>query len=152
MAEKIKISWEQVDKCVKSIAEKLKDEKFDAVISIGRGGMIPARLLAEELDIHTAYIIDAKAYTKDDKFGEMHIEDLNISKDVHNVLVVDDVLFTGKTLDAVMTLLAKHENITGITNAFLYRNYMSTYAGTTHIYSLAYDGDAQWLVFPWEKN
>ena len=76
MTDKVKLSWENIETKVDVLADMLKDIKFDAVVSIGRGGMVPARLLAEKLDIHTAYIIDAEAYGADDKLGEMRISEL----------------------------------------------------------------------------
>ena len=141
MVEKVKLSWENID--------KLKDCKFDAVISIGRGGMVPARLLAEKLDIHTAYIIDAKAYTSDDKLGEMHISDLKLAPAVKSVLVVDDVIFAGTSINAVMA----NPHVTTIVNSFLYKNIHAPVDITAdYCYASEYDGNAHWLVFPWEKN
>lgn len=152
MVKKVKLSWEDIQEKVNVLADKFKDCKFDAVISIGRGGMVPARLLAEKLDIHTAYVIDAKAYTSDDKLGQLHVDDVYISNDIHSVLVIDDVIFTGTTLDAVMVKLAGHENITEITNAFLYKNDKTTYDGSPYVYAQLYDGNSEWLVFPWENS
>ena len=153
MVEKVKLSWENIEAKVDVLADKLKDCKFDAVISIGRGGMVPARLLAEKLDIHTAYIIDAKAYTSDDKLGEMHISDLKLAPEVKSVLVVDDVIFTGTTLNAVMAKVAENPHVTTIVNSFLYKNIHAPADITAdYCYASEYDGNAHWLVFPWEKN
>ncbi len=128
-------------------------DKFDAVISIGRGGMIPARLLAEKFDIHTAYVVDAKAYTADNKLGEMKISDLKLPDNINSVLVVDDVIFTGTTLDAVIEKLkTNNPQVQYGINAFLYKNSKTTYNNYNYHYAEEYDGDAYWLVFPWENE
>ena len=152
MTDKVKLSWENIETKVDVLADMLKDIKFDAVVSIGRGGMVPARLLAEKLDIHAAYIIDAKAYGADDKLGEMCISELKLAQNVKSVLVVDDVIFTGTTLSAVMEKIAENQQVTNIVNAFLYKNINTPDdVSANYCYAAEYDGNAHWLVFPWEK-
>lgn len=150
--EKIKLTWKDIEDTVDILAKELSDKKFDAVISIGRGGMIPARLIAEKLDIHTAFIIDAKAYNENDELCNVEITDLELPNNIHNVLVIDDCIFTGTTLDAVTKKILKNEQIIYVVNAFLYKNKNVSNIMYDYIYAKEYDGNTTWLVFPWEKN
>lgn len=158
--EKIRLTWQDIEQNIDILANKIKAimlvEKFDAVISIGRGGMIPARLLAEKFDIHTVYVVDVKAYTADDKLGEVHITDLKIDEKFNSVLVVDDCIFTGTTLDATIKMLLRvNKNLCYGVNAFLYKNNKTTYGSKlsdyNYEYAKEYDGNTTWLVFPWEN-
>ena len=150
MVTKVKLSWADIERNVNVLTEMLKNETFDAVVSIGRGGMIPARLLAEKLDIHNAYVINAKAYDKNDKFNTMNIGDVQLAGHINKILVVDDCIFTGTTLDAVMAKIAENEHVTDITNVFLYKNEKVPEITPDFIYTEQYNGDTTWLVFPWE--
>lgn len=154
---KVRLTWQDVEDRVSDIAQLIiansHNKKFDAVVSIGRGGMIPARLLAEHLDIHTAYVVDAKAYTKDNKLGEIQISDVKFRDDIKSIILIDDVIFTGTTLDAVFKNIVKNnKQIEYIANAFLYKNDKTRYNDMDYVYSVLYDGDTKWLVFPWEKE
>ena len=150
--EKIKLTWQDIEDTVDILAKELSDKKFDAVISIGRGGMIPARLIAEKLDIHAAFIIDAKAYNENDELCNVEITDLELPKNIYNIVVIDDCIFTGTTLDAVTKKILKNEQILYVVNAFLYKNKNVPDIMTDYIYAKEYDGNTKWLVFPWEKN
>lgn len=159
MINKIKLTWQDIENCVDILANKLNDKKFDAVVSIGRGGMIPARLLAEKFDIHNAYIIDAKAYGENvisfnaaNNNINVKVSEINFASNIHNVLVVDDCIFTGATLAAVINKIKENKQIEHITNVFLYKNEHVQNIFNNYLYAKSYDGNTTWLVFPWEKN
>lgn len=153
---KVRLNWKDIEDKIDIIVDKLSSTtdiyKFDAVVSIGRGGMIPARLIAEKFDIHTIYIIDAKAYTEDDKLGDMQISEIKISNNIKNIIVVDDCIFTGTTLNAVKTEIFKNKQIENVVNVFLYKNEKMPDIDLNYIYAESYNGDTTWLVFPWEKS
>jgi|TARA_B110000908_G_C9898326_1_gene289890 hypoxanthine phosphoribosyltransferase len=73
---KIYLTWEDIEKCVDILAEKIKWEfpNVDSIIGLHRGGLIPAVMLSHKLDIPWVdYVFE-------------------------NTLVVDDINDTGKTL------------------------------------------------------
>lgn len=158
--EKIRLTWQDIERNIDILAKKIDKSRpvdwFDAVISIGRGGMIPARLLAEKFDIHIIYVADVKVYTDDNKLGDIHISDLKIDENFDSVLIVDDCIFTGTTLDATIEMLKKNNpQLHYSENAFLYKNSKTTYDSKLshygYVYAEEYDGDTTWLVFPWEN-
>ncbi len=153
--EKIKLTWNDIEINVKNIVNQLNAVKYDAILSVGRGGMIPARLIAEELDIHNMLYSNIKAYNDDNTLGTVQYENLNISNNLHNILVVDDCIFSGTTTNKIIEMLSKNKNIDNISIAVLYKNILANFENTDivkYYYDLEYDGSKQWLIFPWEKK
>lgn len=48
------VSWTRIESLVKILADKVKatGKEFNSVSTISRGGLVPARLMADHLDIH----------------------------------------------------------------------------------------------------
>jgi len=78
------------------------DLTFDLVIAIARGGMLPARLICDFLNIGQLTSIQVKHYTR----GAKQLEKAQLIDPVRNslegkkVLMIDDVNDSGKTLKA----------------------------------------------------
>lgn len=103
------ISLQQAyDDCL-TLAKKIRDssQKFDAIVAIARGGFPPARFLCDFLNIEKLYSVQLKHYS----MGAKEKEDAQVlSKNLgdlsgKNVLLVDDVNDSGKTLKAACDLL-----------------------------------------------
>jgi hypoxanthine phosphoribosyltransferase len=95
-------SWEEVDILTKTIAQKIRNsnKKYDAILGITNGGIIPARALAKELEINDIQFIpfkNKKLYAK-----VMPI----LSKD-KKYLIVDKIYDIGETLSKVDKVLKK---------------------------------------------
>ena len=62
-----KLSWEQIDKSLEELADKIKasDFKPDYIIGITTGGLIPLYFLAKKLDINSILTVSASSYEKD---------------------------------------------------------------------------------------
>jgi hypoxanthine phosphoribosyltransferase len=94
------VSFDEFFGHVDGIIDRLKNEKFDLIVAIANGGIIPASFLQERLRI-PMNIIRIKYRDEDNNpmFEEpklMHKGDLDIKG--KRILLVDDVLRTGKTL------------------------------------------------------
>tara|TARA_R110002111_G_scaffold149621_1_gene216552 strand:- start:564 stop:1067 length:504 start_codon:yes stop_codon:yes gene_type:complete len=137
------ITWEEVAKDSKDLAEKLKDQgPFKGIVAVARGGYIPAVIIAHELKIKK--IVSFSLYSYDDdkkKQGEFDVyskfEDLE-----GRWLVIDELVDSGKTLVKIRESLPK-----GVF-AVLYAKPMG--AGNTDFYAKAIP-QKTWLVLPWEK-
>jgi len=53
-----KISWSEIEKLIKILSEKIvaTNRPFSSISTISRGGLVPARLLADHLGIDTIYV------------------------------------------------------------------------------------------------
>ena len=68
------ISWEQLHRDAKALAWRLLNiEYFKGIIAITRGGMVPAAIIARELDIHLVETICISSYDWQDKKGEAEV-------------------------------------------------------------------------------
>lgn len=78
------------------------DDTFDTVIAIARGGMPPARIICDFLNIDTFTSLQIKHYSGGGKeIEEVEIRDpVDIDIRGRNVLIVDDINDSGKTLNS----------------------------------------------------
>lgn len=83
------------------------DWEFDAIIGISRGGLTLSHLLGEYYDIRQVYTINTIGYDDTVKLEStkvFNIPDITTSK---NVLIVDDIVDSGDTLELVLGLLSE---------------------------------------------
>ena len=111
--------------------------------------MVPTRLLSERLEIKDVRFCDCRSYVGICKQEEVHIKDTLQDVEGKQVLVVDDCLTSGKTLDAVYQLLTD-KKAQSIYMAVLYKN-----INVDDVFPMScaalYNADKEWLVFPWEN-
>lgn len=137
------LSWEDVAKDSKDLADKLKDQgPFEGIVAVARGGYIPAVIIAHELNIKK--IVSFSLYSYDDdqkKQGKFDIyskfEDLE-----GRWLVIDELVDSGKTLAKIRESLPKS------VFAVVYAKPVGT--GNTDFYAKAVP-QSTWLVLPWEN-
>lgn len=143
------ISWREVEEGCAYIAEKiLRDRvKIDAIIGVLRGGWIPARLLSDYLGVHDMGALEIKFYRGVGETAEKPVVTQPLIIDVRgkNILVVDDVSDTGKTLNVAVNFLSLY-GPKKILTATLYFKPWSMYRPDYY----AYETDA-WIIFPWDK-
>lgn len=110
------ISWDQIHRDSRALAWRLDGKGPDAgawkaVVAITRGGMAPAMIVARELDIRTVDTISVVSYHsgggKADDRREAKVlksPDPEIMGDGTGILIVDDLVDSGKTLELVRVL------------------------------------------------
>ena len=148
--KKLHLKWKDIEKSLSKMADQLKESNFktDVIISIGRGGMVPARILADMLEVDEVTIIPAKMYTGvGTRNARPLIGNINISIKHRNVLVVDDIVDSGLTIDAVIDYLQKStpSQIKTVTVA------IKEDATVKPSYSDVVAKKEEWIVFPWER-
>ncbi len=143
------ISWREVEEGCAYIAENiLRDRvKIDAIIGVLRGGWIPARLLSDYLGVHEMGALEIKFYKGVGETAEKPVVTQPLIIDVRdkNILIVDDVSDTGKTLNVAVNFLSLY-GPRKILTATLYFKPWSMYRPDYY----AYETDA-WIIFPWDK-
>lgn len=106
-----KISWNELGKLTIDLARKIGTEfEVDAMVGIGNSGVIPAAIIAKILKVDEFYVVTVKLYDENKppkklsnkpKIAYHNINDLKNK----NVLVVDDFIRSGLTLDSVINLV-----------------------------------------------
>src|SRR5690606_32561590 len=96
MREKLELSFSEISNAIK----KYDFPKVDLVIGIGRGGIVPAALIAHQLSVELR--VTFISYRDDDnqpKFpAPIFLQDVDLEHRPGKILIVDDVAVTGKTL------------------------------------------------------
>ena len=81
-----KVDWNQIDSLVLVLSKRLRrlPRTFSSITTISRGGLVPARLIADQLDIRKIYV-DKRKISSDSLF-------------------VDDIFDSGKTFEKIVSL------------------------------------------------
>src|SRR3989338_9403164 len=150
--EKKKFSWEEIDRFADELVSKVQASGFmpDYLVGIAVGGLIPLGLLAKKFDSNAVLTVSASSYNDaNQKTGEptvwnLPVLDLNGKK----VLLIDEIVETGETLDVVKKELVEKCNAGPIKTAVLGINKAKcTVAPDFYIFA-----EEAWIVFPWEER
>lgn len=120
--------------------------KFDTVVGIARGGLVPAVYIANQLEVAKVESVGVRSYSGHDQGSLEFYQDI---PDVmgQTVLLVDDLCDTGDTMRAVHDKLA--ETVHRVFTATIFYKPKSTYRPDAYWKEVK---DDHWVVFPWEKQ
>ena len=137
------ISWEQLHRDSKALAWRLLNlDYFKGIVAITRGGMVPAAIIARELDIHLVDTICITSYDWKDKKGEAELLK-GFSGDGEGWLLIDDLVDTGRTAKTVRELVPKAHFAT------IYAKPAGRPLVDTYITEVSQD---TWILFPWDTE
>ena len=144
------VSWDQFHRDCRALTWRLNEVgPFHAVVAITRGGLVPAAIVARELGLR---IIDTVCIASYDHTRQ---GDLQILKGISDataklgggtgkgLLIVDDLVDTGKTAQIVRALLPKAHFAT------VYAKPMGRPMVDTFITEVSQD---TWIHFPWDTG
>ena len=149
MVEKAFIDWAYFDNWVNKLAELIKETEieYNYIVALGRGGLIPGAMLSYKLGIKNLQNLGINTRQEDGKYLETVVYQRPAISG--NVLVVDDINDSGKTFEAVDSLITKEYSIDKLTYCSIVRRYSSTFTKDT-IQAVDTSID-DWFVFPWDK-
>ena len=104
------VSWDQIHRDVRQLCHLLIERDFKGIVAITRGGLIPAALIARELNIRLIDTICIKSYDHMDQGGLDIMK--GVDHDGEGWLLVDDLVDTGKTARAVREMMPKAHFVT----------------------------------------
>ena len=143
------VSWDQIHRDARALAWRLDGKGPDggawrAVVGITRGGLVPAMIVARELDIRAVDTISVKSYSHQAQAAEAIVTkspQLDLMGDGTGILVVDDLVDTGKTLELVRGLYPKAHFAT------VYAKPSGKPMVDSYITEVSQD---TWIFFPWD--
>ena len=142
------ISWDQIHRDSRALAWRLDghgpdDGGWKAVVAITRGGMAPAMIVSRELDIRTVDTISVKSYDHQSQAEAKVLKspDAELMGDGSGILIVDDLVDSGKTLELVRLLYPKAHFAT------VYAKPKGRPMVDTFITEVSQD---TWIFFPWD--
>lgn len=137
----LNISWNEFQKDVLSLVSKIQEiNEFDSILAVARGGLVPAGIIASELDIRKIDVVSIESY-KDKEKGN-HIIHKHSNLDDKNILVIDDLSDSGDTLRLIKTQYP-HATV-----ATVYVKPAGIDAVDLYIREVKQE---KWIVFPWES-
>ena len=144
------VSWDQFHRDARALAWRLSAKgPFAALVCITRGGLVPAAIVARELEIRVIETICIASYDHK-KQGDLRVLK-GISSDIQKigdgkgkgVLVVDDLTDTGKTAKIVRDLLPNAHF------AAIYAKPQGAPLIDTFVTEVSQD---TWIYFPWDMG
>ncbi|NCC25157.1 MAG: xanthine phosphoribosyltransferase [Deltaproteobacteria bacterium] len=137
------ISWEQLHRDAKALAWKLVDlQKWAGLVAVTRGGMVPAAVIARELDIHHVETVCVSSYDWQDQ-ASCKVIKRPCSAVGPDWLVVDDLVDTGRTARVIRDMLPDAHF------AALYAKPAGRSLVDTYITEVSQD---TWILFPWDSE
>jgi xanthine phosphoribosyltransferase len=145
------VSWDQFHRDARALAWRLADKgPFEAIVCITRGGLVPAAIVARELDLRVVETVCVASYHDYSVQGNMAILK-TIAPAVlaigdgrgKGVLLIDDLTDTGKTAKLVRELLPDAHFAT------VYAKPQGAPMCHTFITEVSQD---TWIFFPWDLD
>ena len=175
--KKIYYSWQDIERQCQSIVNQLAQDQWlpDYIVGITRGGNIPATIISHMLNTRCEALkvslrdsdseSESNSWMAEDAFGYVHEKDYQSRWDVSlrkNILIVDDINDTGKTLEWIKndweSSCFKNEqhawkSVWGNTVRFAV---LTNNAASDFVDELYYATEINkmeepsWIVYPWE--
>ena len=145
------VSWDQFHRDARALAWRLNGAgPFQAIVCVTRGGLVPAAIVARELEIRLIETVCVASYHDYTKQGALSVLKTVAESIValgggngKGVLIVDDLVDTGKTAKVVRELLPEAHFAT------VYAKPMGRPIIDTFITEVSQD---TWIFFPWDTG
>lgn len=144
------VTWDQLHRDARALAwrliERLEKEgggPFQGVVAITRGGLIPAAIVARELEIRVIESVSVVTYDEEKKGAPVVAKLPAAAGDGAGWLLIDDLVDTGTTAKVVRGLLPKAHFATVYAKA----------AGKPLVDDFVTEvSQDTWILFPWDTE
>jgi len=143
--DKIFYDYQTFTQDVKKIGDNISSE-VDSIIAISRGGLTLAHFLGEYLNIRQVYSINTISYNGETKLDRIQIFGIPNLANSKNVIVVDDISDSGRTLKNVMHTLETEYPKIKFSTATIFYNEKTIFKPNIYIRK-----SDKWIDFFWEK-
>lgn len=136
------VSWDEMHRHAKLLAWRLLEKgPWKGIAAVTRGGLVPACVVARELDIRLIETICIASYDHKDQGSAKILKDTSAMGDGAGWLVVDDLVDTGNTFKIIRDMLPKAHY------AAVYAKPQGIPVCDTWITEVSQD---TWIFFPWD--
>ena len=137
------ISWDQLHRDAKALSWRLLDlGSFNGIIAITRGGLVPAAVIARELDIRMIETVCVSSYDWQAREGAVDVLK-KFDGDGEGWLLIDDLVDTGRTAQVVKEMVPKAHFAT------IYAKPAGRPLVDTYVTEVSQD---TWILFPWDTE
>jgi xanthine phosphoribosyltransferase len=141
------VSWEQFHRDARALAWRLAGSgPFEAIVAVTRGGLVPAAIIARELELRVVETVCVASYHDYKNQGGLEVLK-RIAAEVAKldggakILIIDDLVDTGATARIVREMLPKAHFAT------VYAKPQGRPMVDTFITEVSQD---TWIYFPWD--
>lgn len=154
----IRFSWDDINSFCKHIKACLEDISFipDLIVTPTRGGLVPSVIISHRIGIRKIIPIPAEKSIDDQVYADW--KNVSIKFDVlldeirnKKILLVDDILASGETMQAIITKLNKLSP-RKIVTASLVVNINRAKEHNAILPNVYAKSVTDWVIFPWEAN
>jgi xanthine phosphoribosyltransferase len=138
------VTWDQLHRDARALAWRLMDGgPYTGIVAISRGGLIPAAIIARELDLRLVESVCVSTY-EDEKRGEPVLtKPPAAAGNGTGFLIIDDLVDTGTTARVVRGLLPKAYF------ACIYAKPLGREVVDSFVTEVSQD---TWILFPWDTE
>jgi len=134
------VTWEELHRNAKALAWRLIEKgPWHGIVAVTRGGLVPAAIVARELEVRLIDTVCIASYDERDQ-GKLTVLK-GVPGDGSGLLIIDDLVDTGKTAKAVRDMLPKAHFAT------IYAKPAGRPLVDTFITEVSQD---TWILFPWD--
>jgi len=147
------VTWDQLHRDARALAWRLVERgPYRGIVAITRGGLIPAAIIARELDVRLVESVSVLTYggerrgtlTDEQAIGEpVVLKPPAAAGDGEGFLIVDDLVDTGTTARVVRRLLPRAHL------ACIYAKPAGRAGVDTFVTEVSQD---TWIMFPWDTE
>lgn len=136
------VSWDELHRNARALAWRLSERgAFEGVVAITRGGLVPAAIVARELDIRLIDTACIVTYDERDLGTSKILKKVTLADGGNNWLIIDDLVDTGTTAGIVREMLPNAHFAT------IYAKPAGRPLVDTYVTEVSQD---TWILFPWD--
>ena len=138
------VSWEELHRTSKALAWRMLElGPFDGLVAVTRGGLVPAAIVARELEIRLIDTACMASYHGQERGQVKILKESGLAGGGKGWLIVDDLVDTGETYKALRVLLPKAHFAT------VYAKPAGRPLVDTFVTEVSQD---TWIFFPWDME
>jgi xanthine phosphoribosyltransferase len=138
------VTWDQLHRDARALAWRLIEKgPFAGIVAVTRGGLIPAAIIARELDVRLVESVSIVTYDEEKRGVPTVTKPPVAAGDGTGFLIVDDLVDTGTTARVVRGLLPKAHF------ACIYAKPAGRDIIDSFVTEVSQD---TWILFPWDTE
>lgn len=138
------VGWEELHRTSKALAWRLSElGPFEGIVAVTRGGLVPAAIVARELEIRVIETACLASYRDKDKGEVAVLKPAEMAGDGEGWLIIDDLVDTGDTARELRRMMPKAHFAT------VYAKPAGRPLVDTFVTEVSQD---TWIYFPWDLD
>jgi xanthine phosphoribosyltransferase len=138
------VTWDQLHRDARALAWRLMERgPFRGIVAVARGGLIPAAIVARELECRVIESVSIASYQEEERGEPVVTKSAPAAGDGTGFLLIDDLVDTGATMRVLRPLLPSANLSCGYAKP--------AGRGTVDSFITEVSQDT-WILFPWDTE